>query len=61
MLENKRLLTETEVAAQLQISEKTLRNWRQDRKGLNYVKVGANVRYKQKDIDEYIEQHTINL
>ena len=61
MFENKRLLTEIEVAAQLQISEKTLRNWRQDRKGLNYVKVGANVRYKQKDIDEYIEQHTINL
>ena len=61
MLENKRLLTEIEVAAQLQISEKTLRNWRQDRKGLKYVKVGSNVRYKQKDVDEFIEQHTINL
>lgn len=59
--DRKKLLKESEVAEQLQISEKTLRNWRLLRKGINYVKVGTAIRYKQQDVDDFIAMRTISL
>lgn len=59
--DRKKLLKESEVAEQLQISEKTLRNWRLLRKGINYVKVGTAIRYKQQDVDNFIAMRTISL
>lgn len=59
--DRKKLLKESEVAEQLQISEKTLRSWRLLRKGINYVKVGSAIRYKQQDVDDFITTRTISL
>jgi hypothetical protein len=54
------LLTEAQVVEQLGIAIDTLRGWRYDRRpGLPYVKLGAAqnaaVRYKQVDVDRYID------
>jgi len=45
-----RLMLEGEVAKVLGCSVQTLRNNRQQRKGLPYVKIGRNVRYTPADI-----------
>ena len=44
------LLTERQVAALLQISPKTLRNWRTLAKGPSWRKYGRLVRYDRQDV-----------
>jgi Helix-turn-helix domain len=39
---NEHLLTPTEVAARWRISVKTLANWRTQKKGPHYIKLGGN-------------------
>lgn len=54
-------LTTEQVAAYLNVSAKTLNNWRcQRRVDLPYKKFGACVRYKLSDIEHFLEQHTHN-
>ena len=54
------LLTPSETAKVLGVKEDTLTVWRcQKRYDLPYVKVGRNVRYKAKDVAEFIERQTI--
>jgi hypothetical protein len=49
------LLT-TEVAARfLQLHPVTLRRWRQSGAGPRYFKEGDVIRYRQQDIDRYVE------
>lgn len=54
------LLTEAEAAAQLGLAPKTLRDWRYDRRGLPWVKVGQAVRYKQVEVDRFIDARTVS-
>lgn len=61
IISRQKLLKESEVAEQLQISEKTLQSWRLLRKGLSYVKIGSAIRYKQQDVDEFIAMRTISF
>lgn len=49
-------LTATDVALQLQISEKTLANWRCTGAGPCFRKIGASVRYLQSDIDAWVAE-----
>lgn len=44
------LLTEHEVAAFLCVSLATVRRWRQQESGPDYVKLGSSVRYKQDEL-----------
>lgn len=44
------LLTAKQVAERLQLSIWTLRNWRRDRKGPKYLRLGRAVRYRLEDI-----------
>lgn len=44
------LLTAKQVAERLQLSIWTLRNWRRDRKGPKYLRLGRSVRYRLEDI-----------
>jgi Helix-turn-helix domain len=44
------LLTESDVAKQLQISVAALRKWRIERRGPRFIKVGSLVRYKPEDL-----------
>lgn len=54
-----KLLTEKEAADQLNTHHTTLRGWRYNGGGPEYVKVGGRlVRYKQAAIDAYIERQT---
>lgn len=50
-----RLLTTEEVADLLAISAHTLTNWRSRRVGPAFMKAGGLVRYRQCDLDEWIE------
>lgn len=60
---DKRLLNEHEVAEILNVSAPTLRKWRWEGKGPQFVKIGHRVAYKSNEIDQYIEnnvhRHTI--
>lgn len=53
-----RLLTMTEASEYLGISKLTLYGWVSARK-LGFVKVGRLVRFKQHDLDRWIDQHTV--
>lgn len=48
-----RYLTETEVAERTQISLKTLRRWRLERRGPAYRKFGSLVRYGEVELSEW--------
>ena len=48
------LMTTADVAAILQLSHRTLEEWRQLKKGPKWRYVGATVRYRMNDVQEYI-------
>lgn len=50
-----RLSTPVEVAGFLRVTERTLTDWRYRGVGPRYVKVGSLVRYRQADIDMWLE------
>ena len=47
-------MTEKEVAGQLNVSLATLRRWRLERRGPRFVKVGALVRYRPEDLEQWM-------
>jgi len=53
-----RLLTMDEASEYLGISKLTLYGWVSARK-LGFVKVGRLVKFKQQDLDKWIDQHTV--
>jgi excisionase family DNA binding protein len=54
------LLTNEEAAAYLDTKPATLENWRCTRRyPLPYVRIGSNVRYRRKDLDEFLEKNTV--
>jgi len=58
----KNLLITKEAAMYLGISPKSLANSRSSGTGIiiPYVKIGGACRYKQSDLDKYIEERTFN-
>ena len=48
------LMTTADVAAILQLSPRTLEDWRHLKKGPIWRYVGATVRYKMSDVQDYI-------
>jgi len=51
-----RLLNEHEVANSCSISVLTLRKWRSQKRGPQFVKIGALVRYRPEDVDIWIAE-----
>ena len=49
------LLIETEVAKQLRVSLAALRKWRVLNRGPRFLKIGSLVRYRQADINQWLE------
>lgn len=49
---------EDEVAARFRISVKTVQKWRQTNRGPRYVKVGRLVRYRESDIQAWLNEQT---
>jgi len=50
------LLTEVAVSRQLRIPLAVLRKWRAINQGPLFVKVGATVRYRQQDVEVWLER-----
>jgi excisionase family DNA binding protein len=48
------LLTEEEVAEQLHVSVPSLRRWRLERRGPQFIKVGSLVRYRPEDLESWL-------
>ncbi len=60
-MNNTKLLNEIETAKLLGLSRQTLSNWRHERRGLNYLKLGRRVMYRMEDIESWIEQSLIKV
>lgn len=52
-MESSPYLSEAKVAQRWGISQKTLQRWRFDRKGPDFLKIGATVRYRLCDIEAF--------
>lgn len=52
---SRRLLTSRQAAEHLGLKEQTLANWRYQRKGPPYFRVGALVKYDERDLDAWLE------
>jgi excisionase family DNA binding protein len=57
----KTTLNHKEAAQYLCVAEQTLYNWRHQRRGPNYLKMGRKIVYRQTDLDRYMESRTIVL
>ncbi len=54
------LWTDEQTASALQISKGTLANWRCSRLGgPAFIRIGRHIRYRPKDIEEYMEQRRV--
>ena len=54
-----RYLTEKEVSKVTGFSVYTLRNWRNQKKGIPYLKMTKSIRYKPEDVCSYLEENRI--
>lgn len=59
--DGRKLLTPGMVAEQLSIPVSTLSRWRTERRELPYVTVGRVVRYRQCDVDEWVERNLVGI
>ena len=50
-----KLLTPPEVAELTRISPETLAQWRSQKRGIPYLKIGRTVRYDPADVQAYLE------
>ncbi len=57
MTEN--MLDDVQAARMLGLSPQTLRNWRTQRKGPRYIKLGRAIRYRPEDLENYIKGRII--
>lgn len=59
MAKNEKLLTTEEAAAVLGMSEQTMRIWRMEKTGPNYIRINRSIRYRQDDIDEFVASRMV--
>jgi len=57
--QDKEILTDKETAAYLGVASRTLRDWRRQGKGPDYIRIGSKVRYQKSDILNYLEKNKI--
>ena len=50
------LLTQQQLADELQVSVRTLERWRQEGTGPTFIQVGRSPRYRRSDVDAWLEQ-----
>ena len=48
------LLTEEEVAKRLHVSLASIRRWRLERRGPQFIKIGSLVRYRPEDLESWL-------
>jgi len=54
-------VTDVEAARILGLAVQTLRNYRCQRRGPNYLKIGKNVRYRIEDLEKFKNENLISL
>jgi predicted DNA-binding transcriptional regulator AlpA len=52
-------LTERDVSKITQFALPTLRNWRHQRVGIPFLKVGRSVRYRESDVFAWLDKHLV--
>ena len=52
------LLTENETAGRLNCTKSALRRWRRERRGPKFVKLGRLIRYRDSDLETFVDQST---
>ena len=50
------LVTQQQLANELQVSIRTLERWRKDGTGPAFIRVGRSLRYRRSDIDAWLTQ-----
>lgn len=59
---NSHLLTPEQVAELTGLSVETLAQWRSQKRGIPYLKISRNcVRYRQADLDAWLEAHVVRI
>jgi transposase-like protein len=53
------LLSTTDVARRLGVAEVTLRKWRIHGAGPRFIRCGANVRYREVDLESWVTSRTV--
>ena len=53
------LLMEVQAAKLLNLSPRTLQNWRVARNGPQYIRVGRAIRYRRRDLIAWIDANTV--
>lgn len=53
------LLDEQELAALLRVSVTTIRQWRKNRTGPQYLKIGAMIRYRPEAVEAWLDNRPI--
>jgi excisionase family DNA binding protein len=56
--QNAALLTPNRLADRLGISPRTLQDWRSRKVGPPWIRVGRVIRYREEDVNEWIEKRT---
>jgi predicted DNA-binding transcriptional regulator AlpA len=60
--EERRLLTEIDVARITGLSPNTLAQWRSQRRGIPFIKLSRNVvRYRQHDLEEWLNNRMVRV
>jgi excisionase family DNA binding protein len=54
-------LNSVEAAKYLSLSRQTLANWRHNGKGPDYVRLGRAIRYRNCDLNEFIEKNRVQV
>lgn len=54
-MDAKKLLTAEDVAALTGLAVETLAQWRSQKRGIPYLKIGRAIRYDPGDVQEYLE------
>lgn len=54
-----RLLTPRDVSAAIGVPEPTLRDWRTDDIGPPFIRVGRAVRYRLRDLEQWLDERTV--
>ena len=55
------LLNERQVSQQLRVTVPCPRRWRHERRELPFVKVGRLVRYRQPDVDRFVQSKLVQI
>ena len=52
------LLNEEQTAKSLDVTKSALRRWRREKRGPRYIKVGRLIKYRESDLESWVEQNT---